>query len=285
MFNTRMGVAPPDVPPRDGCHARAAAARRDGAGLVGPREDGGPARAAARVRLHPERRRDVHWQPEGEGRLETLSPTLSPLAPFQDQVVVPIGLSQKQAEALGDGNGEHSRAGTVFLSGVHPKERKAPTCATARRPTRSPPSTSAATRRSGRWSWRWSRPTSSATATTATVASTRTASRADADHAQPARDEPAHRLPADVRRRRLARGPAGADAGGPQHPRLGAGRRRGAQGEARSGRPQQRERVPRLRARGRAAPAGGRAPARRIDPWSCRTGRSACRSPTTSTRS
>ena len=25
-----------------------------------------------------------HWQPEGEGALETLSPTLSPLAPFQD---------------------------------------------------------------------------------------------------------------------------------------------------------------------------------------------------------
>ena len=28
-----------------------------------------------------------HWQPEGEGALETLPPTLSPLAPFQDQVI------------------------------------------------------------------------------------------------------------------------------------------------------------------------------------------------------
>ena len=63
-----------------------------------------------------------HWQPEGEGKLTQLSPTLMPLEPFQDQVIVPIGLSQKQAEALGDGNGEHSRAGTVWLSGVHPKE-------------------------------------------------------------------------------------------------------------------------------------------------------------------
>ena len=63
-----------------------------------------------------------HWQPEGEGKLTQLSPTLMPLQPFQDQVIVPIGLSQKQAEALGDGNGEHSRAGTVWLSGVHPKE-------------------------------------------------------------------------------------------------------------------------------------------------------------------
>ena len=62
------------------------------------------------------------WQPAGDGKMTELSRTLSPLAPFQDQVIVPIGLSQKQAEALGDGNGEHSRAGTVWLSGVHPKE-------------------------------------------------------------------------------------------------------------------------------------------------------------------
>ena len=42
------------------------------------------------------------WQPDGDGPLSELSRTLSPLAPFQDQVIVPIGLSQKQAEALGD---------------------------------------------------------------------------------------------------------------------------------------------------------------------------------------
>src|SRR5688572_13467201 len=63
-----------------------------------------------------------HWQPAGNGALTELSPTLSPLEPFKNQVIVPIGLSQKQAEALGDGNGEHSRAGTVWLSGVHPNE-------------------------------------------------------------------------------------------------------------------------------------------------------------------
>jgi len=61
------------------------------------------------------------WQPDGEGALGELPPTLSPLAPLKDQVVIPIGLSQKQAEAFGDGNGDHSRAGSVFLSGVHPK--------------------------------------------------------------------------------------------------------------------------------------------------------------------
>src|SRR6266852_6606884 len=62
-----------------------------------------------------------HWRPSGDGPLGELSPTLLPLEPFKNQTIVPIGLSQKQAEAFGDGNGEHSRAGTVWLSGVHPK--------------------------------------------------------------------------------------------------------------------------------------------------------------------
>lgn len=61
------------------------------------------------------------WQPTGEGALQELPPTLAPLAPFKDQVIIPIGLSQKQAESFGDGNGDHSRAGAAYLSGVHPK--------------------------------------------------------------------------------------------------------------------------------------------------------------------
>src|SRR5712691_4435967 len=62
------------------------------------------------------------WTPSSEGPLlNDLSPTLSPLAAFRDQVLVPTGLSQRQAESQGDGNGEHSRGQTVWLSGVHPK--------------------------------------------------------------------------------------------------------------------------------------------------------------------
>ena len=62
------------------------------------------------------------WTPGGEGpALDELSPTLSPLAPFRDQTIVPTGLSQRQAESQNDGNGEHSRGQTVWLSGVHPK--------------------------------------------------------------------------------------------------------------------------------------------------------------------
>ena len=62
------------------------------------------------------------WTPSSQGpTLGALSPTLSPLEPFRDHVIVPTGLSQRQAESLGDGNGEHSRGQTVWLSGVHPK--------------------------------------------------------------------------------------------------------------------------------------------------------------------
>ncbi|HEY7169404.1 MAG TPA: DUF1552 domain-containing protein [Vicinamibacterales bacterium] len=61
------------------------------------------------------------WTPSAEGALSELSPTLSPLEKFKQHVLVPTGLSQKQAESFGDGNGEHSRGQTVWLSGVHPK--------------------------------------------------------------------------------------------------------------------------------------------------------------------
>jgi hypothetical protein len=61
------------------------------------------------------------WTPSGEGTLNELSATLSPLEKLKQHVLIPTGLSQKQAESFGDGNGEHSRGQTVWLSGVHPK--------------------------------------------------------------------------------------------------------------------------------------------------------------------
>jgi hypothetical protein len=61
------------------------------------------------------------WKPKGDGPALELSPSLEPLTPLKNYVVVPTGLSQKQAEALGDGNGDHARAQTVWLSGTHPK--------------------------------------------------------------------------------------------------------------------------------------------------------------------
>ncbi|HIC56108.1 MAG TPA: DUF1552 domain-containing protein, partial [Acidobacteria bacterium] len=61
------------------------------------------------------------WMPAPKESLE-LSTTLSPLAPYRDQTVVVSGLAQGQAEALGDGNGEHTRATATWLNGIHPRE-------------------------------------------------------------------------------------------------------------------------------------------------------------------
>jgi hypothetical protein len=48
-----------------------------------------------------------------------LSHILAPLEPFRDKLVVITGLSSHQAEALGDGGGDHSRATGSYLTGVH----------------------------------------------------------------------------------------------------------------------------------------------------------------------
>ena len=62
------------------------------------------------------------WTPAEVGAGFELSPILSPLAPFRDQLVVVSGLAHGQAEPLGDGNGEHSRASATWLNGVHPNQ-------------------------------------------------------------------------------------------------------------------------------------------------------------------
>jgi hypothetical protein len=48
--------------------------------------------------------------------------TLASLQPFKDRLIVVTGLSMDQAEALGDGGGDHSRACGGYLSGVHVKK-------------------------------------------------------------------------------------------------------------------------------------------------------------------
>jgi hypothetical protein len=59
------------------------------------------------------------WLPKGAGANYTLSPTLKALEPFKKDVLVITGLASDQAEALGDGGGDHSRACGSFLTGVH----------------------------------------------------------------------------------------------------------------------------------------------------------------------
>ncbi len=62
------------------------------------------------------------WLCTGEGTNFELSPTLKGLESFKDRVIVITGLFSDQAEALGDGGGDHSRACGSYLTGVHVKK-------------------------------------------------------------------------------------------------------------------------------------------------------------------
>ena len=61
------------------------------------------------------------WVPAGEGSDFVLSPSLSSLAPFRDQLLVVTGLAQRQAFPLGDPPGTHSRCSGAWITCVHPK--------------------------------------------------------------------------------------------------------------------------------------------------------------------
>ena len=62
------------------------------------------------------------WLPTGVGASFELSPTLKGLEPFKDKLIVVTGLASDQAEPLGDGGGDHSRACGTYLTGVHVKK-------------------------------------------------------------------------------------------------------------------------------------------------------------------
>ena len=62
--------------------------------------------------------------PAATGAGFALSPTLGPLAPVQDRLLVLSGLAHRQADSFGDGNGDHPRATAAWLSGVHAWERR-----------------------------------------------------------------------------------------------------------------------------------------------------------------
>jgi hypothetical protein len=62
-----------------------------------------------------------YWWPKSTGPKLELSPILSPLEKVKDQVTLLGGLAHHQAEGLGDGDAEHTRASSVWLNGVHPK--------------------------------------------------------------------------------------------------------------------------------------------------------------------
>ena len=62
------------------------------------------------------------WTPAKPGAGYNLGPILKPLEPFREDLLVLTGLAQYQGNSLGDGPGDHARAGSTFLTGVHPKK-------------------------------------------------------------------------------------------------------------------------------------------------------------------
>lgn len=63
-----------------------------------------------------------HWKPTGEGRDFTMNRIMQPLAPFKGDLIVLSNLADHNGNALGDGGGDHARAGGSFLTSSHPKK-------------------------------------------------------------------------------------------------------------------------------------------------------------------
>jgi hypothetical protein len=62
------------------------------------------------------------WLPTTDGVGFEFMPTMKSLEPFRDKLVVLSNLAQINGRALGDGAGDHARAGATWLTGVHPKK-------------------------------------------------------------------------------------------------------------------------------------------------------------------
>ena len=62
------------------------------------------------------------WTPTVEGTNFEFTRTMKALEPFRQHVNVVSGLAQINGRALGDGAGDHARAGATWLTGVHPKK-------------------------------------------------------------------------------------------------------------------------------------------------------------------
>ncbi len=62
------------------------------------------------------------WLPSKVGAGFDFASTMKPLEPFREKLLVMSNLTQNGGRALGDGAGDHARAGASWLTGVHPKK-------------------------------------------------------------------------------------------------------------------------------------------------------------------
>lgn len=66
------------------------------------------------------------WIPKTAGATYEMTPTLTPLAPLREDLLVISRLAHLQANTFGDGVGDHPRASAVWLSGMHAWDRTRP---------------------------------------------------------------------------------------------------------------------------------------------------------------
>jgi hypothetical protein len=66
------------------------------------------------------------WTPSRTGTGFDLTPILQPFARVQSHVNVLSGLSHREADTKGDGNGDHPRSSAVWLTGIHAYDRAKP---------------------------------------------------------------------------------------------------------------------------------------------------------------
>ncbi|MHB1422219.1 MAG: DUF1552 domain-containing protein [Gemmataceae bacterium] len=64
----------------------------------------------------------ANWTPAVQGKSFAYTPILKPLEPFREHTLILSGLMDNNANALGDGGGDHARASASFLTGAHPRE-------------------------------------------------------------------------------------------------------------------------------------------------------------------
>jgi len=62
------------------------------------------------------------WSPKVTGAAFDLPRIMKPLEPMRKKMLVLSGLTHNTGRALGDGPGDHARAASTFLTGVHPRK-------------------------------------------------------------------------------------------------------------------------------------------------------------------
>lgn len=112
--------------------SRRAALRGLGAAIALPMLDAmRPALASAAAKKQPVRMAFLYvpngiimkdWTPKGEGRSFELGATLKSLEPLRPHLNILSGLDHYNGQSLGDGAGDHARAGATWLTGAHPKK-------------------------------------------------------------------------------------------------------------------------------------------------------------------